>query len=314
MESNGFAVRCENIEFGYTPGTKILDGASLTLPGENVGVVFGRSGSGKSTLLRCLTGYLRPSKGTITWPPETTIRGANAFRRLYGKTGVTHELVDLWNQIDEQRGLARKGIRRRMLYTGHRHMMMMFADCSNALPHLTAEENIGLVLSPVCADEQLRWRATSLLLEITALDHVRRQTPPELSSGQLRRLCLAQSLATSPRLLVWDEPTSGLDTGTKYDLLRFIQSLRSTVPLPGLIVTHDIETALLLADEVYLFDHGKILRTLKVLAPRPRHPQDLDRPEYRPLRQEMVQFLESKGSSGSDKNSEIVVERQALTM
>jgi ABC-type nitrate/sulfonate/bicarbonate transport system ATPase subunit len=105
-----------------------------------------------------------------------------------------------------------------------------------------------------------------------------------------------------------------LDTGTKYELLRFIQSLRSTVPLPGIIVTHDIETALLLADEVYLFKDGKISRTLKVHIPRPRLPQDLDGPEYRPLRHEMVQFLELEDQSKTCDDFGAVSERQVLTV
>jgi molybdate transport system ATP-binding protein len=312
MDSKGFALRCDNLEFSYTQGVKVLDRTSLTLPGESVGVVFGKSGSGKSTLLRCLMGYLRPTAGTITWPPDTAINRLSKFEELYETTGSAHELVGLWKRIDEQRETARMGMRRRLLYTGQSASMMMFADCSNALPHLTAEENIGMVLAPVCADMRIRDQATSLLLEITALSNVRHQPPPQLSSGQLRRLCLAQSLATIPRLLVWDEPTSGLDTGTKYELLRFIQSLRSTVPLPGLIVTHDIETALLLADEIYLFGGGKIMRTLKVPIPRPRYPHDLDRPEYRPLRHEMVGFLEYEVSFENGGKQELPSAQPAL--
>ena len=141
---------------------------------------------------------------------------------------------------------------------------MVFADCSNALTQLTAQENIELVLAPICEDVNIRKHIISLLLEITDLTSVRHQTPSQLSSGQLRRLCLTQSLAVNPRLLVWDEPTTGLDTGTKYELLSFIQALRSAVCFPGIIVTHDIETALLLADEIYMFRDGRIARELKV--------------------------------------------------
>ena len=305
MESSEFAVVCENLEFGYSPNVKVLDGTSLSLTKGSFGIVFGKSGSGKSTLLRCLTGYLHPQKGIVKWP-EMPVAGLIGQLPTHDTVTVASKLISLWQQLDRERHFTRTGLRRSILYAAPSHSVMMFADCSNALPHLTAEQNLDLVLAPICADQGLRSQAKSLLLEITDLRNVSNQTPGQLSSGELRRLCLAQSLAAAPQVLIWDEPTSGLDTATKYELVSFIQSLRHTVPLPGLMVTHDIETALLLADEIYLFAEGKILRSLNVQIARPRHPQDLDRAEYRPLRHEMIRFLElGRPSEKTERSSDL---------
>lgn len=294
MKSEEPIVSCEGLEFSYGPGAKVLKGASLQLSTSALGVIFGRSGEGKSTLLRCLLGYLRPSHGTIKWAEEGPFKFSLPVAGSSEIGERARQLATLWGQFKKPDEEGRQGFRRNLLYKAPVGSMMVFADCSNALPQLTAEQNIQLVLAPICSDANLRNRAADLLLNITGLTKFKHQKPGQLSSGQLRRLCLAQSLAANPRLLVWDEPTVSLDTGTKYELIRFIQALRSAVCLPGIIVTHDIETALLLADEIYLFGNGRIERKIKVNAPTPRLPEDIDLPYYRPIRAEMIRFLDSK--------------------
>jgi molybdate transport system ATP-binding protein len=289
-EIEDFVVACEKLEFSYVPGVNILNELSFRLPQESIGVIFGRSGIGKTTLLRCLSGYLQPTRGSIRWGVDSPPR-RNSFSDINQNSDKAQQLLSLWGEIDKQKSLAKQGIRQTSLYRQQQPAMMVFADCSNALAHLTAEENLELVLSPVCPTKETRTQAISLLLEITALSEVRNQIPAQLSSGQLRRLCLAQSLAVNPRLLVWDEPTSGLDAGTKYDLLNFLQILRLAVPFPILIVTHDIETALLLANNIFLFDNGQIKHTLRIDIPPQRYPHDLDLKQFVPLRQTMLEFL-----------------------
>jgi len=294
MESERCVVSCKNLEFGYNPETRVLKGVNLILPEGALGVIFGKSGDGKTTLLKCLMGYLTPTSGMIEWSAKEDDPTATQTDDWSGVGDRAIQLIGVWRELSKQKTNRRMGLRRRLLYTGRNPSLMVFADSSNALPQLTAEENLRMALAPVCADVTLRERAISLLLEITDLEKVRSQKPQQLSTGQLRRLCLAQSLAVNPRLLVWDEPTGGLDSATKYELIRFIQDLRSAVRLPGIIVTHDVETALLLADVIFLFDDGRIAKTRSVDIPFPRSPQDLDGPGYRPLRVEMIRFLASE--------------------
>lgn len=290
IAAHKFVVSCRELEFAYKPGEDILKGVTFDLPVGALGVVFGRSGVGKTTLLRCLTGYVEPTGGSIEWP-QAAYGVDPSVPSTADESGRVRDLVTLWKRLEAGRSAKRSGLRLEALYANRNPAVLVFADCANALPQLSVEENLRLVLAPVCKDESNLNGMIALLLAITHLSEVRLHTPAELSSGQLRRLCLAQSLAVRPRLLVWDEPTSGLDSGTKYRFVHFIQSLRAAVQVPGLMVTHDVETALMLADEIYLFDEGRINTTLPVHIPQPRFPQDLDSAEYRPLRLEMLRFL-----------------------
>ena len=168
---------------------------------------------------------------------------------------------------------------------------MVFADCSNALPQLTAEENLQLVLAPICPDLKLRQKTARLLLQLTGLTEVSRQKPSELSSGQLRRLCLAQGLAINPGLLILDEPTNGLDFSTKSSFLSFVEQLKKIVNITILSVTHDLDAALFLADRLLLFRDGKIIKEVQVEQPHPRQIEVLDTKKNLNLRQILTDFL-----------------------
>jgi ABC-type multidrug transport system ATPase subunit len=292
-DSRAFEFSCRNVRFGYGAGVEVLKGIDLTLPKHHMGVIFGRSGVGKTTLLKCITGYLAPTTGTIDWSsPSKRILGSDETNASVSHSRA-RELIALWEKIEGQKSRRRRGVWERLVYAESTSSPMVFADSANALPQLTVVENLKCVLAPVCKDFQLRERTISLVLAITDLAEARFKRPQQLSSGQLKRLCLAQSLAVNPRLLVWDEPTAGLDSATKYELLSFIQTIRSLVDVPGVLVTHDIEAALLLADEIYLFHNGRIIKTLEVGFPQPRRPEELANAEYRPLHFELVQFLKS---------------------
>lgn len=294
---SAFEFSCSDLRFGYADGADILKGVNFTLPKHAMGVIFGRSGVGKSTLLKCITGYISPREGSIDWSPK-------APRELQSKVPATSDfqdrarsLITLWNQIENQKTRRPNRLVGRLIYAQSSRSPMVFADSSNALPQLTVAENLRLVLAPICPDLAMREQAIALLLAITDLTETRLQRPPQLSTGQLKRLCLAQSLAINPRLLVWDEPTTGLDNATKYEFLSFIQTLRSLVDLPGILVTHDIEAALLMADEIYMFRDGRIEKTMEVNTCQPRRPEDLVNLEYRPLHFELIQFLKSQDCS-----------------
>lgn len=277
------ALSCRGIVYSYCD-CDILRGVDLELANGELGVIFGRSASGKTTLLRCITGYLQPASGTID--SSGSRRRAADFRGMALDESAIR-LMKLWKKLDAHRTDCREG----PFYSQPAAARMMFADDANILPQLTAEENVHFAVAPICSDAALRRDLVGELLAIVGLSGVRLHRPAELSSGQQRRLSLAQSLVCNPPFLALDEPTSALDTGTKFDILRLVQDLHRAIGLTGLVVTHDIDSVLLLADVVFRLSGGRIVSTDRIVTLQPRRSEDLAREELVSLRQELVDFV-----------------------
>ena len=292
QQKNRVIVSCENLRFAYSNQQPVLKGISLKLYQEESTVLFGKSGSGKTTLLKFISGYSKPDSGKIVVSNLLEIKESSTLSSVDENTQYAHKIAQFWEQMQTQKRISFSWWE--YLFQGTRsfHGYMVFADCSNALPQLTAEENLYLVLAPICFDRELRRKTTKLLLKLTGLTEVSQQKPVELSSGQLRRLCLAQALAVNPGLLIMDEPTNGLDFSTKSSFLTFLEQLRQLVGITILSVTHDLEAALLLADRLLLFRDGQIVNEVFVDKPHPRKLQDIDTPEYTHLRRILTDFLQ----------------------
>lgn len=120
-------------------------------------------------------------------------------------------------------------------------------------PHLTVEKNI---LFAAKNPTQL-----NLLIEQTGLQGLEKKYPHELSGGQQQRVALARTLATSPRLILMDEPFSNLDHSLRAEMRFQLKEILKTANVPCILVTHDIEDALSMADQVIVLKDGKILQT-----------------------------------------------------
>lgn len=197
--------------------------ARLTLPlGERtITVLFGPSGSGKTTILRCIAGLDRTDGGHVVMD------------------GVT------WDD----------GRRRRQTPARHRHVGYLFQDHA-LFPHLSVEANVAYGLPRLPADERRR-RVHSALATAEALDCVGRRVA-QLSGGEAQRVALARALATEPRLLLLDEPLSALDAPTRSRLRAELRRMLERSKVPAIIVTHDREEALALADQVVVVIDGTV--------------------------------------------------------
>jgi iron(III) transport system ATP-binding protein len=120
-------------------------------------------------------------------------------------------------------------------------------------PHLTVEKNI---LFAAKNPTQL-----NLLIEQTGLQGLEKKYPHELSGGQQQRVALARTLATSPRLILMDEPFSNLDHSLRAEMRFQLKEILKKTNIPCVLVTHDIEDVLSLADEALILKDGKILQT-----------------------------------------------------
>jgi len=198
-----------------------VDGASLTLTRGRITCLLGPSGCGKSTLLRLIAG-LEPIDGG-------EIRDA---------TGT----------------LSAKGVH---VPPERRDMGFVFQDYA-LFPHLTVGKNVGFGLTKLPGAEQASRIAAEL--ERVRLAGRADSYPQALSGGEQQRIALARALARRPAVILLDEPFSGLDGRLKTEVRdTTLHALREEGGA-ALIVTHDAEEAMMMADDLVLMDAGKILQ------------------------------------------------------
>nr|UOZ97014.1 Spermidine/putrescine import ATP-binding protein PotA [Cupriavidus sp.] len=123
-------------------------------------------------------------------------------------------------------------------------------------PNLTAEDNVRYGLQRLSPTQQAE-RAREMLALVGLSDFLKRY-PAQLSGGQQQRVALARALAPSPRLLLLDEPLSALDAKVREGLRHEIVSIQRSLRIPTIMVTHDQEEALEMADRVVLMSDGRI--------------------------------------------------------
>ena len=211
----------------------VLDDIDLALyPGEIV-ALLGKSGSGKSTLLRCIAGLIAPSSGVVAYR-GTPLNGANP-------------------------GVA-----------------MVFQSFA-LLPWLTVQQNVELGLRARGVPERERRERALKAIDVIGLDGFEAAYPKELSGGMRQRVGFARALVLEPDALLMDEPFSALDVLTAENLRNEIVRLWDSAEAASLnqsllIVTHNIEEAVLLADRIMVLSSnpGRIKAELTVSQARPR--------------------------------------------
>jgi molybdate transport system ATP-binding protein len=195
-------------------------GFALPLHERTITVLFGPSGSGKTTVLRCIAGLDRTEGG--------------------------HVVVD---------GATWDDGRRKFLPARERRVGYLFQDHA-LFPHLDVEANVAYGLPRLPAAERHR-RVREALEAADALTCSGRSVQ-QLSGGEAQRVALARALASEPRLLLLDEPLSALDTPTRLKLRTELRRLLERSRIPAIIVTHDRDEALALADQVVVLVDGTV--------------------------------------------------------
>ncbi len=212
---------------------QVLKGIDFETEKGQVTAILGPSGSGKSTFIRCLNRLEKITAGQIridgevladTVDGKVTYASEKEARRICGKTGMVFQSFNLF-------------------------------------PHMTVLENI--MSAPLTVQKrqaaEVREEALSLLKRVGLLEKAD-QYPSALSGGQQQRVAIARALALSPDILFFDEPTSALDPELTGEVLRVIRDLAQE-RMTMLIVTHEIEFALGVADKVVFMADGYIVES-----------------------------------------------------
>ena len=183
--------------------------------------LLGPSGSGKTTLLRLVAGFEKPDEGRILISDRMVVDVANS----------------VWVAA-EDRGVG-----------------MVFQDYA-LFPHLTVAQNIRFGLRRMSKKErQIR---VEELLRLTELVGYTDRYPHELSGGQQQRVALARALAPRPRVVLLDEPFNGLDPDLRPQMRRQVAKILRHLGTAGILVTHDQEEALGMADRVAVIRNGEL--------------------------------------------------------
>lgn len=236
----------EFAKVSYTPegGHLVLRDVSVSLPGGTVTALLGRSGSGKTTLLRMVNALVRPSSGDV----RIDGRSVSAMR-------TPEDLVSL-----------RRGIGYAIQETG-------------LFPHMTVERNAALGLEVEGRPLAERERRSREVIEQVGLnfDHTRSRFPWQLSGGQKQRVGLARALALDPPVLLMDEPFGALDPLTRAEMQAMLKKLLKATPRTVLLVTHDLNEALYLADRILILADGRVVADLppnEIMASKNPHVKD----------------------------------------
>ncbi|MCB5425140.1 ATP-binding cassette domain-containing protein [Altererythrobacter sp. CC-YST694] len=164
-------------------------------------------------------------------------------------------------------------------------------------PWLTVEANVALAVDAVHKDRSKAERAALVRqkIELVGLDHARERKPAQLSGGMRQRVAVARALAMEPQILLLDEPLSALDALTRAKLQDEIERIRKEEKRTIILVTNDVDEALLLADRVAVLTPApaaRIGRTFDIAIPRPREREAMnDDVAFQRLRKEIVGYL-----------------------
>lgn len=213
-------IELDRVSKSFAEGAALHE-VSLTVPAGQFVALIGASGAGKTTLLKTINGLIAPDTGGVRVDGEAA--GAVAPHELRRRIGYVFQDVGLF-------------------------------------PHMSVAENIGVT------PRLLGWPAAEIagrvreLLDLVALPAAFADRPPSaLSGGQRQRVGVARALAAKPRIMLMDEPFGALDPVTRDALGADYRRLHDGLGLTTVMVTHDVNEALLLTDRVVVLEAGRVV-------------------------------------------------------
>jgi osmoprotectant transport system ATP-binding protein len=211
-------IEFESVGKTFRDGTAAVVDLSLTVPSDKITVIVGPSGCGKTTTLRMVNRMLEPTSGRITWDGSPL------------------------------RSRRKTALRRQMGYV---------IQSGGLFPHRTVLDNIGTVPGLLRWDKSKTEKRSRELLASVGLDRsLAHRYPAQLSGGQQQRVGVARALAADPMVLLMDEPFSAVDPVVRSELHEFFLNLQREISKTIILITHDIDEAIKLGDQVAILRVG----------------------------------------------------------
>lgn len=211
-------IRFDHVTKSYPDGTLAVSDFSLEVPSRSMVVLLGSSGCGKTTLMRMVNRLVDPTSG------------------------------DIWIDDDHVAELEPVALRRRIGYV---------MQGIGLLPHRSIVDNIATVPRLLGVDRRTARTRALELLDLVGLPHsVADRYPAQLSGGQQQRVGVARALASEPNILLMDEPFGAVDPVVRAELQAELLRIQADLAKTILFVTHDVDEAFLLGDEVLVLRQG----------------------------------------------------------
>jgi phospholipid/cholesterol/gamma-HCH transport system ATP-binding protein len=207
----------------------VLDKVSFCIDDGNLVVVLGPSGTGKSVLLKSMLGLLPVDDGEVLFDGKSI------------QVATEREIYDIRKQV----GFVFQG--------------------TALFDSMNVADNIALPLREhtTMSSKEIRERVCHLL-EVVGMAGKAGQYPESLSGGMKRLVAMARALALRPKYLFYDEPTTGLDPIMTDKVVELMKDLKSRYTNSGIVVTHDLQTARAVGDQIYMLKRGRINKLTKI--------------------------------------------------
>lgn len=215
-------IRINNLSKSFGDHTVLEDVSLKVETAENL-VVFGRSGTGKSVLLKCMVRLMEPDAGEIFIEDKNVLKlNLKELNELRKDLGFLFQSAALYDSMSVKENLEFPLIRHFNLTESEREKRV-----KDALEKVSLEEAVN-------------------------------KMPAELSGGMKKRIGLARSIISEPKIMLYDEPTTGLDPITAKEISILIRDLQRELKMTSIIVTHDLLAASIIADRAIVLDEGKV--------------------------------------------------------
>ena len=218
-----FAINIEHVKKAFGKNVVLKDVNLKVKEGESV-CTLGKSGTGKSVILQCIAGLLKPDEGKIL---------------IYGEN--VPKLDD-----EEIQELRKK---------------LGFLFQSGALyDSMSVRQNLEFPLKRLTdlSDTEINDKVKEALDQVGLANSIDKM-PSELSGGMKKRIGLARTLITDPKIMLYDEPTTGLDPATSREISKLILQIQKKYKTTSIIVTHDMECARMVADRIVVLKDGEYI-------------------------------------------------------
>lgn len=224
MPNSDNFVEISRMSFQHENGKTVFQDVDILIPGGKITAIMGPSGTGKTTLLRLIGGQLAPTAGMVKVAGES----------------IHH--------------LSHKN-----LYQLRKRMGMLFQQ-GGLFTHLNVYENVAFPLREhTDLSESMIHTLVLMKLQMVGLRGAAELMPNELSGGMARRVALARAIALDPQLIMYDEPFTGQDPISMGVLVKLIKTMNKALNLTSIIVSHDVQETLQIADYVYVIVDKKVV-------------------------------------------------------